>query len=69
MEKLSKQIQEQLNSNLIESVFYSPALYQSVKHSGVPDTVGLYQQHLALINADLNVLNGHVYSVLLVCAS
>lgn len=32
MEKLSKQIQEQLNSNLIESVFYSPALYQSVKH-------------------------------------
>lgn len=50
MEKLNEQIQEQLNSNLIVRVFYSPVMYQSAKHGAVPDTVGLYRQHLASIN-------------------
>lgn len=63
MEKLNKQIQEQLNSNLIESVLYGPVMYQSAKHRGVPGAVGLHRQHLAFINQDLNISNGHVYSV------
>lgn len=34
MKKLNKQVQEQLNSNLIESVFYSPMMYQRrARHS------------------------------------
>lgn len=46
-------------------------MYQSepAKHCDMPDTAGLYQQHLALINEEFNVLNSGVYSALLVCAS
>lgn len=34
--------------------------WDPAEHCDVPDTAGLYQQHLVLINEELNVLNGSV---------
>lgn len=41
-------------------------MYQPAKHWDVPDAVGHYQQHAALINEDLNLLNICACTVLFV---